>query len=588
MIKTAKLLKFTFILLLLVSCVQKGNINSSVHDEMDFIPAESGSHESYYYFTLSRMYLYDSDLAKSIEYMELAETSDPDSAYLKFNLAQLYISANLPEDAKTKLKEVIEIDEDNVESYKLLGRLMSTSSSEKDKKEAGKYLKEAVKIDPDNSDSYFLLALHYLQIGEKEEAKKLLQQSIKLQPNDEDAYFFLGELLKEEENLESALVLYTELLTLDPKNFATLLTLASIEEKMLNYEKAEFYFNQLLIYHPNNSKVYEQYGNYLYRTKRVKEATKQYQNAEILDLNNPEIKFKLGIIYLENKEPRKAIEKFDYILSTKSTNEAALYYKILGLIELEEYSDAQNILNSLSGSTDYFDRAIIQSAFILEKKDQYIEAKELMEKAYADYPGNVNIVNYLGAIYRKKDNFDTAIELYEGFLSKNPNNEAILYSLAVTNFSAGNDDESIKIMKEILVLNPENADALNYIGYTYADKGINLEEAESYIQKAMNLAPNTGYIIDSLGWVYYRKGRLKEAIVNLELAAKLSPDDAAVWDHLGDVYLESGDILRALKSYEHALKLLNENEDKTKEDKKLEAKVIDKINGINVKLSPAV
>ena len=83
---------------------------------------------------------------------------------------------------------------------------------------------------------------------------------------------------------------------------------------------------------------------------------------------------------------------------------------------------------------------------------------------------------------------------------------------------------------------------MNYIGYTYADKGVNLDEAESYIKKAMKLAPNTGYIIDSLGWVYYRKGMLNEAIVNLELAAKLSPEDAAVWDHLGDVYMESGDI----------------------------------------------
>lgn len=585
MINRTELIKLTFILLLLVSCTQKVVSNNAV-DKKILVYEDSVSYESYYNFTVSRMYLYDNDLAKSIKYMELAEIADPGSAYLKYNLAQLYISANLTEDAKTKLKEVIEIDEDNVESYKLLGRLMSTSSSEKDKKEAGKYLQKAVKIDPDNSDSYFLLALHYLQIGEKEKAKELLQKSIKLQPNDEDAYFFLGELLKEEENLESALALYSELLTLDPKNFATLLTLASIEEKMLNYIKAEQYFTQLLKYHPNNSKAYEQYGNFLYRTKRADEATKQYQNAEILDLNNLEIKFKLGIIYLENKEPEKAIKKFDYILSTKSTNEAALYYKALALIELEDYSDAGIILNRLSGSTEYFDRAIIQSAYMLEKQDKYPEAKEYMEKAYADYPGNVNITNYLGAIYRKKENYKSAIELYNGFLSKNPNNEAILYSLAVTYFSAGNDTESIKIMKDLLELNPENADALNYIGYTYADKGINLDEAESYIKKAMKLAPNTGYIIDSLGWVYYRKGMLNEAIVNLELAAKLSPEDAAVWDHLGDVYMETGDISKALKSYEYALKLLNENEDKTKEDKKLEAKVRDKINGINVKLSP--
>jgi len=584
MINRAELIKLTFILLLIVSCAQKSVNNKAVVNE-NLVYEESASYESYYNFTASRMYLFDNDLAKSIEHMELAEIADPESAYLKYNLAQLYISANLNEDAKTKLKETIEIDEDHVEAYKLLGRLMSTSTSDKDKKEAGKYLKKAVKIDPDNSDSYFLLALHYLQIGDKEKAKELLQKSIKLQPNDEDAYFFLGELLKEDENLESALELYSELLTLDPKNFVTLLTLASIEEKMLNYEKAENYFNQLLKYHPNNSKAYEQYGNYLYRTKRAEEATKQYLNAEILDLNNLDIKFKLGIIYLENKQPEKAIKKFDYILSTKSSNEAALYYKALANIELENYSEASNILNSLSSSTEYFDKAILQSAFILEKQDRYPEAKTYMKKAYADYPNNAYITNYLGSIYRKKENYNDAIDLYNDYLSRNPGNEAIMYSLAATYFSEGNDTESVKIMKDILKINPDNADALNFIGYTYADNGVNLDEAETYIKKAMKLAPNTSYIIDSLGWVYYRKGMINEAIINLELAAKLSPEDAAVWDHLGDAYMESGDVSKALKSYEYALKLLNDNEDKTKEDKKLEAKVRDKINGINVKVS---
>lgn len=584
MIKRTELIFFIFLLIFSVSCAQRAVNKNGIQDGgMDF--TGTTSYESYYNFALSRMYLYDKDLAKSIEYMELAEAADPDSAYLKYNLAQLYISANLNEDAKTKLKEVIEIDDQNVEYYKLLGRLLSMSSSENDKKEAGNYLQKAVNIEPDNSDSYFLLALHYLQIGEKEKAKQLLEQSIKLQPNDEDAYFFLGELLKEEENLDSALILYSELLTLDPKNFATLLTLASIEEKMQNYDKAEEYFNYLLKYHPNNSKAYEQYGNYLYRTRRAGEAREQYQNAEILDLSNQEIKFKLGIIYLENRDYDKALEKFDYILATKSNNEAALYYKALTLIALENYSDASAILNSLSGSNEYFDRVIIQSAFILEKQDKHDEAKSLMQKAYKDYPNNPNIANYLGAVYRKKEEYYKALDVYKVFLTNNPNNEAILYSLAVTNFSAGNEEESIKIMKDILELNPDHADALNFIGYTYADKGINLDEAETYIKMALSLAPNTGYIIDSLGWVYYRKGMLDEAITNLELAAELSPEDAAVWDHLGDVYLDSGDLPRALRSYEKALKLLDENDDKTKEDRKLEAKVRDKISGINAKLS---
>ena len=102
---------------------------------------------------------------------------------------------------------------------------------------------------------------------------------------------------------------------------------------------------------------------------------------------------------------------------------------------------------------------------------------------------------------------------------------------------------------------PENADALNYIGYTYAEQGINLDEAEALIKKALKLKPEDGYIIDSLGWVYFQKGNYKKAVKLLEKAVESNAEDAIIKEHLGDAYLKNNLNNKALEMYEKALEL---------------------------------
>jgi Flp pilus assembly protein TadD len=110
-------------------------------------------------------------------------------------------------------------------------------------------------------------------------------------------------------------------------------------------------------------------------------------------------------------------------------------------------------------------------------------------------------------------------------------------------------------MKEVLRLDPSNADALNYLGYSYADRGILLEEALKLIQKAMTLKPNMGYITDSLGWVYFKLGDYEKARVELEKANQLTPDDPIITEHLADSYYKLRQIEKAIQLYQKALTL---------------------------------
>ena len=131
----------------------------------------------------------------------------------------------------------------------------------------------------------------------------------------------------------------------------------------------------------------------------------------------------------------------------------------------------------------------------------------------------------------------------------------------------GKKEDSIATMKQVIRFEPDNANALNYLGYTYADMGINLDEAEQLIRKALEHKPGDGYITDSLAWVYYKREQYEKALPLLKQAASLVPDDPIVKEHLGDVYSKLGMTEKALQSYRQSIE--NGHTDKAGVEKKI-------------------
>jgi tetratricopeptide (TPR) repeat protein len=133
----------------------------------------------------------------------------------------------------------------------------------------------------------------------------------------------------------------------------------------------------------------------------------------------------------------------------------------------------------------------------------------------------------------------------------------------------GEFDKMATEMKEVIRVDPNHADALNYLGYSYSERGILLEEALKLIQKAMELKPNMGYITDSLGWIYYKLGDYEKAVIELEKANQLTPDDSTISEHLADGYLKLSRIEKAVEFYERALRLEPKPDQKERLNNKL-------------------
>ena len=126
-------------------------------------------------------------------------------------------------------------------------------------------------------------------------------------------------------------------------------------------------------------------------------------------------------------------------------------------------------------------------------------------------------------------------------------------------------------LKKALELFPDQPHVLNYLGYSWVDQGVNLDEGMRMIRRAVEQRADDGYIVDSLGWAYYRIGNFEEAVKHLEQAVELKPEDPTINDHLGDAYWRVGRTLEAQFQWSHARDLKPEPEELVKIEEKLKS-----------------
>jgi Flp pilus assembly protein TadD len=148
---------------------------------------------------------------------------------------------------------------------------------------------------------------------------------------------------------------------------------------------------------------------------------------------------------------------------------------------------------------------------------------------------------------------DDAVSALRAALAAHPSDEVLLYALGSSYEFAGRREAALAEMRALLALNPDHADALNFVGYTYAEQGVRLDEAERLVRRAADLKPRSGHVLDSLGWVLFRRGDVRRAVDALEQADALAGPDATILEHLGDAYRAESRPADAARAYARAL-----------------------------------
>jgi len=280
-----------------------------------------------------------------------------------------------------------------------------------------------------------------------------------------------------------------------------------------------------------NSSVMARYimGSFYEKTGDLESAIAEYQAALKQDQQNARIHLSLGSAYLKKNDIPKAIEELRR--ASEFDPEAVEPHAILALL--------------------YFSQEDPQSAGK--------EYETALSKAAQLDPSNIAIYKSLGMVYLHNKDYAAAENAFDLILKLAPQDEEVLFYLANIYDETGRRDLVEGTLKKALEADPDYAQALNYLGYRYAEEGRHLPEALKLINKALAQEPDNGAYVDSLGWVYFKQGKIRDAIVHLERARTLL-EDPVIYDHLGDAYLKLQDPVKAREHWEKSLELDPDNE----------------------------
>jgi len=248
---------------------------------------------------------------------------------------------------------------------------------------------------------------------------------------------------------------------------------------------------------------------------------------------------------------------------------------LLGEMETteERYEAALDAYQAIDRSSPLFLSAQIRSGLILNAMDRGDEGIGLLSALIDDYPDEPRLHQAIGNILRDQKSYAEAAKFYTRALEIVGKPEAehwiYYYARGICHERLKQWDKAEADLKKALELNPGQASVMNYLGYSWVDQNMHLDRAMDLIRKAVDLKPNNGYYVDSLGWAYYMLGKYDEAVRHLERAVELRPEDPVLNDHLGDAYWQVGRRREARFQWSHALSLEPEPEDEKESRDKL-------------------
>ena len=240
---------------------------------------------------------------------------------------------------------------------------------------------------------------------------------------------------------------------------------------------------------------------------------------------------------------------------------------------LGRYEDAVAVYRKIDKNSPYYRMAATQAAVDESRLDRKSTATTQLRALAQDFPNEAENWIALGDAYRGQENYTAAVEAYnraEKALGPPEKRDwPLFYARAMAESASKNWEKAEADVQLALKLSPEQPELLNFLGYSWVDRNEHIPEALAMLEKARQLRPYDGYIVDSVGWAYYRLGRYEDAARTLEAAVLLVPGDPTVNNHLGDALWKSGRKLEARYQWNHALTFNAEGTEKTEIEQKL-------------------
>jgi tetratricopeptide (TPR) repeat protein len=530
---------------------------------------------------LTDLYIKTNRLADAVDQAEGLLKLDPANLDARRTLAQIYVHLATGDTPNAKMDEnylhkaieqyrkVTEQAPKDAESWSYLGRLYRASS---DSVAAEKAFNSALQAEPDNEDALMGLAAVYADTGDSAKALEKLKTLTDKSPNERT----LGVLAQQYESMKdfkSAAEALQRAVALDPDDEGLQKGLAEDLLEGGQFDDSLKIYKQLATDNPREP-LYRLRVALLYRVKHdYPAAEKALAAAQLLDADSVGVREEHVFLLDAEGKTGEAIAAMKSLLDALphrnyNADDARVRARLVRHLAIL-YRDAKQYPAAIDAFRQYAtietddDGQVEAAAQIVDTDlaagDLAAAEREAQAgtKKFADNRGaSCELQLALAEVYEQSKHWNEmmkALDRADQFASTGREKEQAYFMRGAGLERQKQFDQSEAAFRKVLELNPKNAGALNYLGYMLADRNVRLEEAYDLIKRAVDLEPDNGAYLDSLGWVYFRQGKLDDARGLLERALERMPDPT-VRDHLGDVYLKLGKTKEAIAQWQDSLR----------------------------------
>lgn len=466
--------------------------------------------------------------AKATDTLEKALAAFPDARELTFYLANAYQMRRMTDQASQTLQRFLKRHPKDGPAVRELASVMLDVGHDK---EAAALLGQLSEADR-GATGFFLLAKAQSGMGDTAAAIRSLRAAVKHKPDLMPAWADLAALLEQTGDLTGAEDCYRKMLARGDATGEVRARLIRLAIKRKDPTAA----GKLLATGKRDKAFLLSAMSAFIEAKYVKQAKQALALLTTADPDNPELLFYRAVLAYEGQNnPRAAMRILAKVPPSNPNFDKSYAFRIQIAMEIGKTAQAEALVREARKRFPDKKEFVVADASIRDKLGQTPEAARILKKALVTWPDDIDL------LYR--------------------------YGVALEKLKRR--DEARKIMAKIVTLDPKNPDALNYLGYSLAEEGRDLDRAVTMISTALEKEPDNPFFLDSLAWALFKLNRSQEALTTIQKAIAHKVRDAIIWEHYGDIAAAAGHKAEASKAYRTALELGSETPDAVR--KKLEA-----------------
>ncbi|MBP6217687.1 MAG: tetratricopeptide repeat protein [Oligoflexales bacterium] len=539
---------------------------STMDDESKQGDVDTSSSE-YAPYLFSESLALNSRVSESEPLLKQAYAAEPNAA-LALKLLYLQISQEKHEEAFEFSKKTVLLYPKSPELHLVHAHLLAKFNLYE---EAVEQAQKSIEVNPQLEAGHSALVSLYLQKSNLKEAEQVAKNMTRIFPKSILGWTFLSKIHLSDGKTSKAKVAIEKAFRMSPDNLETALTYAFILELNNETKAAVKIYDEIFSKNLSFEELISQ-TLVLFKTFGSLDITLTRLN-QISRHMSPKVSFgieaqKLFILW-EQGQNEEAIRTIQTLLKSDPSSSPILYLSALGYERIKDEDKALALYEKIEKGSPFSSLAHYRRIQILMGNSKFDAALLLLEELLQS--GAETPETYLlGAqIYGEMKNYKKAIEVLKTGQGRFPHQVKLLFVQGIYEEKNGDTLSCMNTMRTVILQDPSQSSAMNYLGYLLAERGENLDLAEKLLQKALVLKPKDGLYLDSLGWIYYKKGDLDKAQDLLEQAIEIEANEPALYEHLADLYLKKKNVDKARQYLEEALTRKLEKEDLIRLEKKL-------------------